>query len=120
MKVVYIAGKFRGANHWEIHRNVFEAEALALEVWKIGMVAICPHANTAHFQDTMPDGTWLEGDLEILSRCDALLAVDNWEDSEGAKKEIEFAYEHKIPVFFDAPSLLAWKEGKCSLSLPCY
>jgi hypothetical protein len=30
MKVVYIAGKFRGPNAWEIHRNVHRAEQAAL------------------------------------------------------------------------------------------
>ncbi len=98
MKVVYIAGKFRGADAWEIANNIHKAATLALEVWKAGMTAICPHLNTAVFQGALPDDVWLKGDLEILSRCDAVLVVDNWMHSEGARAEVAYAARRGIIV----------------------
>lgn len=47
MFVIYVAGPYRGKDNYVIHQNVAKAEALALEVWKMGnAAAICPHLNT--------------------------------------------------------------------------
>lgn len=108
MRVVYVAGKFRGPNHWAIAENIRAAEKVALEVWRMGAAALCPHANTAHFQDAAPDHVWLEGDLELLNRCDALVTVDNWKDSTGAKAEVAHATDRGIPVFHCLGGLAAW------------
>ncbi len=40
MKIIFISGPYRGANTWEVEQNVRRAEALALEVWRLGHVAI--------------------------------------------------------------------------------
>lgn len=99
MKVVYIAGPFRGPNAWEIEQNIRQAETLALKVWLAGGACICPHANTRYFQGTGPDSIWLEGDLEILRRCDAVLTTADWARSSGARAEVELASSLNIPVF---------------------
>ena len=109
MIVVYIAGPFRGPNSWEIEQNIRRAEALSLEVWRMGMAAICPHANTRFFQGAAPDSVWLDGDLEILSRCDAILMTPDWERSSGARAERDFAIEHGIPVYFSRDQLAQLK-----------
>lgn len=99
MKVVYIAGPFRGPNSWEIEQNIRRAEALALEVWRAGFAAICPHANTRFYQGAAPDEVWLQGDLAILRRCDAVLLTEDWQRSAGAKAEKAHAEMLRIPVF---------------------
>jgi nucleoside 2-deoxyribosyltransferase len=113
-RVVYIAGPFRAANHWLIEQNIRRAEEAALEVWTLGAMAFCPHLNTAHFQDVLPDDTWLEGDIEILKRCDAVLMVEGWTNSEGAKREYGVAQEYEIPCFVSIDELKDWlnKEGE--------
>lgn len=101
MKVVYIAGPFRGSSRWQEHKNILAAEAMAWNVWDVGAVAICPHLNTCNFQDSQDDEVWLAGDIEILTRCDAVVVVGDWKSSEGTKREIARAEELGIPVFFD-------------------
>ncbi len=96
--VIYIAGPFRAANSWEIEQNIRRAETLALEVWLCGMAAICPHANTRYYQGAADDRVWLDGDLAILARCDAVLLVPGWERSVGTCAEIAFAHQNSIPV----------------------
>lgn len=96
--VVYIAGKFRGANHWEQEQNIRAAESLALECWRRGYVAMCPHLNTRYFQGALPDDVWMEGDIYLLRKCDALLTVDNWENSIGACREVAEARLIAMPV----------------------
>lgn len=108
MKVVYIAGPFRGPNHYTIHRNTCEAEDLALSIWANGAAALCPHLNTRNFQDALPDRVWLDGDLELLRRCDALITTERWLESRGAKAEVRYAEEHNIPVFHWLGDLCEW------------
>lgn len=99
LKLVYVAGPFRAPDQWQQFQNIRRAETLAFEVWKLGAVAICPHLNTAHFQDALPDKVWLDGDLEIVRRCDAVIMVEGWENSKGARKEKELAHKLDLPVF---------------------
>lgn len=99
MKVIYIAGPFRGPSSWDIEQNIRRAEELALEVWKRGAACLCPHTNTRFFQGAAADDVWLKGDLEMLSRCDAVLTTADWKKSQGAWAEVEFAIARNIPVF---------------------
>ncbi len=108
MKVVYIAGPYRGPNAWDIEQNIRRAEELSLEVWKIGAAALCPHTNTRHFQGAAPDDLWLEGDLEMLRRCDAVLMVPGWQRSQGALAEREEALVRGLQVFYNIGMLRAW------------
>lgn len=108
MRVIYIAGRFRGPSHWAIHENIRAAERVAFDVWALGAAALCPHLNTIHFQDALPDDVWLAGDLALLGRCDALMTVDNWRESQGARAEVAYAHAHGIPVFHALPALADW------------
>lgn len=112
MIVVYIAGPFRGPSAWAIEQNIRRAEALALEVWAAGLVALCPHTNTRFFQGALPDEVWLQGDLELLRRCDAVLLVEGWEQSVGAQAEKTAAEARGIPIFYACTDLVAaaWAE----------
>ena len=99
MRIVYIAGPFRAPTGWQIEANVRRAEALALEVWKLGAMAYCPHLNTRHFQGEAPDEVWLEGNLEMLARCDAVLLVSGWVGSVGTMLERNEAFRAGMRVF---------------------
>lgn len=108
MTVVYVAGPYRGANAWEIEENIRRAERLALQVWRAGAAAICPHTNTRFFQGAAPDAVWLAGDLELLGRCDAILLTPNWRESTGAVAEHDFAVRRGLPVFHEVRDLCTW------------
>lgn len=88
--IVYIAGPYRG----NVEANIQAAREIAAEVWRVGHVAICPHLNTAHFDrdyPDIPDQAYLDGDLEILARCDAMVLVPGWRASQGTQAEVAFA-----------------------------
>src|SRR5687767_4262434 len=108
MKLVYIAGPYRGASEWEVVRNIRRAEALALLVWQSGAACICPHKNTSLLGGAADDSVWLEGDLEMMRRCDAVLCTDDWRRSAGAVEEVRIAREMGLPVFEKIESLQAW------------
>ena len=110
MELIFIAGPFRAPTPWEVEQNVRRAESLALEVWRFGAACICPHMNTRHFQDAAPDAVWLDGAVEMMKRCDAVLLVPGWEhaDSAGTRNEIQQAQEHGLPIFETIDSLRDW------------
>lgn len=111
MKVIYIAGPFRGPNHWAVEQNIRRAETLALEAWRLGCAVICPHTNTRFFDGAADDKIWLDGDIEIMLRCDAVLLTDNWQQSSGAKAEVAVARDAKIPVLLSLQELQSWLLG---------
>lgn len=108
MKVVYIAGKFTGANTWEIENNVRAAETMALQVAKLGAMPLCPHTNTRFFHGTCTHEFWYAGTLELMVRCDAIMLVPGWEESNGVKMELVEAEARKMPVFDSLAALSDW------------
>lgn len=109
--VVYVAGPFRGKDSWEQEQNIRRAEELALAVWRMGFAALCPHTNTRHYQGAADDAVWLQGDLAMLARCDALILTPDWERSSGATAERAFAISKGIPVFENLADLKDWRDG---------
>ena len=100
MRVIYVAGKYLGECDWDTYNNIHHARLAAHKLWDKGWAVICPHANTAFFggigerDKDNPDSEymmWLKGDLEIISRCDAIYMLDNWRDSKGAQIELKEA-----------------------------
>jgi hypothetical protein len=111
MKLVYVAGPFRAASAWDIEENIRRAERLALEVWRMGAACICPHTNTRFFQGAADDRVWLDGDLEILRRCDAMILTPDWRRSSGARAEVAEADKIGMPVFYGTDELREWLTG---------
>lgn len=101
MKVVYIAGPFRAATRWQVVGNIRRAEQLALQVATIGAMPLCPHTNTANFDGALDDRFLLDGTLELMRRCDAVILVAGWRESAGTKGEIAEANRLQMPVFHD-------------------
>lgn len=116
--VLYVAGKFRGPSAWAIEENIRAAEHVALALWRAGIPNICPHTNTRFFDGAAPDEVFLNGDLEILRRCDGIVMVSGWQASQGARRERQFALEHGLQVFHTTEEALLWvslgqaKEGR--------
>lgn len=101
MKIAYIAGKYRAKTIRGIYENIRKAEKVAIRYWKLGYAVICPHKNTELLDGACDDSVWLKGDLEILKRCDLVVAMKGWEQSKGASAEIRTAKENKIKVIYD-------------------
>lgn len=98
VKVIYIAGKYRGPNAWAVEQNIRAAEEVAARVWAAGHVALCPHANSRHMEGVASNDHILAGTLELMRRCDAVVLVPNWQDSAGARAEVAEAFRLGIEV----------------------
>jgi len=77
-----------------------------MHVWQNGAVALCPHMNTRLFGGALPDDAWLEGDMELVRRSDAVYQMKNAHESMGAKAEIRLARGLGKPVLEGLDDLL--------------
>jgi hypothetical protein len=98
VKVIYVAGPFRGSNHWAMAENVRHAERWAFQIALAGHMPFCPHANTKNFHGALPDQFFIEGTAEILRRCDGAVFIPGWTVSRDSQAEFEICKERKIPV----------------------
>lgn len=100
--IIYIAGPYR-SKYGVFGRilNILRARKLAKKVWASGFYAICPHLNSALMDGICPDEQFLEGDIEILKKCDAILMIDGFEKSSGAINELISAREIGIEIIHE-------------------
>ena len=100
MKIIYTAGPYRGEGWNAVFENICRARTAARKLWVKGWAVICPHANT-WFMDgpDIPAMTFIEGDLEIVARCDAIFMLPGWERSEGARLEYLQALKFELPIY---------------------
>lgn len=97
MKVIYIAGPYRG----DIEQNVKDAQQVGDILARAGVAFICPHSNgRPHDHLGAPDEYWLESTLEIMRRCDGVLLFGTWEKSSGTAGEVLEAMKLRKPVFY--------------------
>lgn len=103
--LVYFAGPY---SHDDPVENTHIAMELWHEVWKKGLIIpICPHWSMfQHFLHPLPYKDWLNYDLHIVSRCDALFRMEG--ESSGADAEVAFARDNKIPIFRVMAELEDW------------
>ncbi|NQU42143.1 DUF4406 domain-containing protein [bacterium] len=103
LKIAYVAGPYRADTISGIRKNILSARNVAEDIWQFdGWGAICPHLNSAHMDGIVPDAKFLEADLEILRRCDAVVLAQRWETSSGTRTEILEARDRGIPVYLSA------------------
>lgn len=101
MKVIFISGPYRNRAEWGLVENIRKAESAAIKLWQQGWVVLCPHKNTAHFGGLCKDRVWLDGDIELLKRCDAIFMLKNWEQSKGATRELEIAKQLNKDILYE-------------------
>jgi hypothetical protein len=113
VKLIYVAGPFSAPTRDGVEQNIARAVARGLQVAQLGALPVIPHSNTSdpEFEDIQPYQFWIEATAELCRRCDALLTVHGWENSSGARGEVEIMRELGRPVFHKRVELRAWLEA---------
>lgn len=107
MLLVYVAAPFSARTREGVERNIRAAEELGIEVAKLGAFPVVPHSNTSHpeYEQAQPYQFWIDGTLELLKRCDAILMSEDYERSNGARGELQQARVWGKVVFFTIAQL---------------
>lgn len=100
-QVVYLAGPFTANTIEGIQHNIQIAKSVALALWKMGYIVMCPHTNaggTDWLDSDLPESRIMFGDIVLMLRCDMVVLLPGWENSKGTQKELVFAHGAGMPV----------------------
>ena len=108
VKLIYIAGPYRG----DVEGNICRAAEVAERVARAGFYPVTPHLlSPPHFEKLQGDEFWLSHTMELMRRCCAVLLMRNWHLSRGAIEEHKEAtrlgmiilreetFEHNLPLY---------------------
>jgi hypothetical protein len=112
--LIYTAGPYSpSAGAGTVEENIQRAREAALQLWEAGYTVICPHLNTANFEEEidLQPKDYVDRDLEIVERCDAIVMLPKWQQSLGAVRELEHALANDVDVYYwpEVPPLEAQK-----------
>ncbi len=122
MKIVFIAGPYIGDGTRDcIEKNIRDAERYQIALANAQVGFFCAHNHTEHFSSgkgvNAPEQFYYDLDFEFLMRAaDAVLAMPTWETSKGAIKEIAWAKEKGMKIFYpkdpsDIQEIIEWAEA---------
>ncbi len=106
-KLVYIAGPYTLPDPVQnTHRTITVADELIFD----GFIPYIPHLTLLwHLVSPRNVQFWYDYDYHMLKRCDALLRIEG--ESVGADKEVAWAKELGIPVFYSMYDLMTFKRN---------
>jgi hypothetical protein len=126
MKLAYIVGPYSSTDRNGIEWNIKRAVTAQIRLFQMGYNVHCPHANTAHLNEPMPEWSqddWYRISIDMLLRCDLVVKIDGWERSRGSVIELEAAKEAGIPIYLlsevpedpeDVPARLNCDDADCN------
>lgn len=105
--VIFLAGRYRSPEGGSdgIYENLYLMRVIYKHLSKAGFPIVCPNLSSAFIDGFITDYTeFVEGTKELLSRCDVVVFMCDWELSEGCRAEKEYAESlGKKIVFIDDP-----------------
>jgi hypothetical protein len=122
MKIVYLAGSYRGRSRWrvirwlQVWRNLARAWLWAYRLNSVGYFVFSPHLNSAPVGWAATAEHWLQGDLALIiglcygARREFVLATLPGSDkSTGTQNEIACAHTHGSAT---TTARALWLKGK--------
>jgi hypothetical protein len=106
--ILYISGAYRGRSMNDVYENIQHARRAGIEGWKHGWISLVPHLNTQFMDGLGQDEMYMQGDLLLLEKCDAILMLEGYGKSMGATREFQKATDLGLQIFFEGDNL----EGK--------
>jgi hypothetical protein len=121
-KRVFISGPIAKGN---LADNVNNATKAFVDLADAGFAPFCPHwsvyakestsqgsdclcVGTASGNETIDYETWLDIDFSWIRASHAVLRLPG--ESSGSDKELRFAEDHGIPIFYSIDELIAWRK----------
>lgn len=110
MKLLYIAGSYRGKTPAHTQYNINQAWEVGRQVivrlGRFGWFPVIPHLCSMHYDGLQSDEFFLSGTEELMLRCDAVLVQGNYMESAGTLHEIRAAEYMGIPVYYSIEDII--------------
>lgn len=104
---VYMAGPISASPGRTVAQNVAQAVAALDYLTRRRVAVVCPQLTALSRElDGVPYEDWMSVDFLLLDTCGVVLALPFWETSSGTRRELLFAAERNIPVFYRVEHLL--------------
>ena len=105
-RLVFISGPYTAKTEEAKKENIWHAARVACRLWELGWFVLAPHLNSANFElfTDLDETVFLEGALEMLSRCDCVFMLKGFETSPGSLKEYELAQRLGKDIYFEDAS----------------
>jgi hypothetical protein len=104
---IYIAGPMTGL----VNYNFFNFFRIEKKLLKEGYETINPAYESLSICNKLNKkleevdyNIFMEHDLSVLKKCEAIYMLKNWEHSKGANLEYGYAIKHNYIVFFESDS----------------
>jgi len=112
LKRIYICGKYSDTDIIKILRNIRVGQEMAALLMRLGHAVFCPFLDYQIALNSigggLTKGQFQANSMAWVEVSDALYVIPGWETSGGTKREIAWAEELGIPVFYDLASLQEW------------
>jgi hypothetical protein len=93
---IYISGKITGLEHEvaKMYFKVVEDKLRDAGHTPMNPMELVPYHAENKYEDYMAE------DVRILLACEAILMLENWRDSKGARIEHFIAHEFGLPIYY--------------------
>lgn len=116
-KLVFISSPYSAEYDWEVTENVKKAMEAARKLLEEGFYPYCPHLN--HYLDSyckeqgneFPYDLWVDHGIAFLGCCDAIIYLGY---SNGCNKELAYAIENGLSVYFSVEEFLSAQGKDCT------
>lgn len=98
MKRIYIAGKITGLDRQEYIRRFLHAENMLIEKFEIVNPIFLERLN---LDDSLHRDAIMEICKILISTCDAIYMLSNWESSPGARMERDYAKSLGLAILYE-------------------
>ena len=104
---VYISGPMTAKNGHSVEENVAAGLRVFLDCLRLGIPAFCPHLSGAFPSawSAVSWDRWLDYDCAVIDRCTHVLMMPRWSQSDGARKEFEYAMSIGKPVVYSIDAI---------------
>ena len=117
---VYVAGKYSDDNVLDVLKNMRKGIKKSAKLFELGYAPFCPwidyhYVLSSDAPDAITVQDFYDYSIEWLKKSDAVLVLQDWEDSHGTVKEVEMARSLGIPIFLSVSAMSSFfdiKEAK--------
>lgn len=100
--MIYVAAPFTAPTGHGIAQHIAQAERMGKLISDAGAYPVMPQANTRSFVGEQTPEFWYEATLELMRRCDGVLAIrvssTTGETSKGVAAELQEAHKLGMPT----------------------